>query len=253
VPPAQAVAILRQAGLQGVLVSSSDDEGTQKLLAAAPDLVVPELRPYRRRADMNTWGRDDGVVRYLEERLARFRYVGIGEFHLYGADAELPVPRRMTGIPRPRPPAAVTRSTPATASKPRPQGSAWSSCRSRRRWSRGCLFRPISSSARRMGAALPVALQFDADMPAHRHGMNYRPTLRAPGEAATKTRHVHLQNRNVGEFKASFLRNVAQIAPYLHDGRRPTLAAAVRHDAKIDLDRLHADGEHILEPLGLSV
>jgi predicted TIM-barrel fold metal-dependent hydrolase len=102
VPPPQAVAILRQAGLQGVLVSSSDDEGTQKLLAAAPDLIVPELRPYRRRADMNTWVRDDGVARYLEERLAKHRYVGIGEFHLFGADAELPVPRRMVALARER-------------------------------------------------------------------------------------------------------------------------------------------------------
>lgn len=102
VPPAQAVAILRQAGLQGVLVSSSDDEGTQMLRAAAPDLIVPELRPYRRRADLDTWVRDDGVVRYLEERLARYRYVGIGEFHLYGADAGLPVPRRMVALARER-------------------------------------------------------------------------------------------------------------------------------------------------------
>lgn len=102
VPPAQAVAMLRQAGLQGVLVSSSDDDGTQQLLAAAPELIVPELRPYRRRADLNTWVRDDGVVRYLDERLARFRYVGIGEFHLFGADAELPVPRRMVAVARER-------------------------------------------------------------------------------------------------------------------------------------------------------
>ena len=32
---------------------------------------------------------DDGVLRYLEERLAKYRYVGIGEFHLYGEDADL--------------------------------------------------------------------------------------------------------------------------------------------------------------------
>ena len=102
VPPAQAVAILRQAGLKGVLVSSSDDEGTQKLLAAAPDLIVPELRPYRSRADTSTWVRDDAIVPYLEQRLARYRYVGIGEFHLYGADAELPVPRRMVALARER-------------------------------------------------------------------------------------------------------------------------------------------------------
>ena len=100
VPPAQAVAILRQAGLKGVFVSSSDDDGTQKLLAAAPDLIVPELRPYRSRADTSTWVRDDGIVRYMEQRLARYRYVGVGEFHLYGADAELPVPRRMVALAR---------------------------------------------------------------------------------------------------------------------------------------------------------
>ena len=50
-------------------MSSSDDEGTQKLLAAAPDLIVPELRPYRTRADTSGWTRDEGIVKYLEARL----------------------------------------------------------------------------------------------------------------------------------------------------------------------------------------
>ena len=74
-----------------------------------------------------------------------------------------------------------------------------------------------------------------------------------PGEAATKTRHVQLQHRNFGEFKVPSLRNAAATAPYLHDGRLATLADVVRHYDQIDLDRLHADGERILEPLGLSV
>jgi hypothetical protein len=102
VPPKQAVQILRAAGLKGVLVSSSDDEGTQKLLAEAPDLIVPELRPYRTRADTSGWTRDAGIVTYLEARLAKYKYVGIGEFHLFGADAELPVPRRMVALARER-------------------------------------------------------------------------------------------------------------------------------------------------------
>lgn len=34
----------------------------------------------------------------------------------------------------------------------------------------------------RPGEALPLALQVDADMPAHRHGMNYRATVRALGD-----------------------------------------------------------------------
>jgi hypothetical protein len=102
VPPAQAVQLLREAGLKGVLVSSSDDEGTQRLLQAAPDLIVPELRPYRTRADVSTWARDEGTIKYLEARMARNRYVGIGEFHLFGADADLPVPRRMVALAKER-------------------------------------------------------------------------------------------------------------------------------------------------------
>jgi hypothetical protein len=102
VPPKQAAQILRDAGLEGAFVSSSDDEGTQMLLREAPDLVVPELRPYRTRADVSTWVRDEAITGYLEQRLARHAYVGIGEFHLYGADADLPVPRRLVALARER-------------------------------------------------------------------------------------------------------------------------------------------------------
>jgi len=38
------------------------------------------------------------VIEYLEARLKHYRYVAIGEFHLYGADADLPVPRRMVEL-----------------------------------------------------------------------------------------------------------------------------------------------------------
>jgi hypothetical protein len=97
-PPAQAVAMLRKAGVKGALVSSSGDDGQQRMAALAPDLVIPELRPYRSRADTGTWFRDDTVIPYLEERLKKFKYAGIGEFHLYGENADLPVPRRMVQL-----------------------------------------------------------------------------------------------------------------------------------------------------------
>jgi len=97
-PAAEAIAILRKAGVKRALVSSSDDAGTQKLFEAAPDLIVPELRPYRTRGEIGTWARDATVIEYLETRLKRYRYAAIGEFHLYGADAELPVPRRMVEL-----------------------------------------------------------------------------------------------------------------------------------------------------------
>jgi hypothetical protein len=100
VPPEQAVAILRAAGLRGAFVSSSDDRGTQLLAAAAPDLIVPQLRPYRTRADVGIWVREPAIVDYVEQRLARHRYVGLGEFHLYGEEALLPVPRRLVALAR---------------------------------------------------------------------------------------------------------------------------------------------------------
>ena len=40
VPPKEAIAILRKAGLSRALVSSSSDDGTQKLYAEAPDLIL---------------------------------------------------------------------------------------------------------------------------------------------------------------------------------------------------------------------
>jgi predicted TIM-barrel fold metal-dependent hydrolase len=100
VPVEQAIDIMRKAGVRRALISSSGDEGQQRLYRAAPDLVIPELRPYRSRGEIGTWFRDDSVIAYLEDRLKRHKYVGIGEFHLYGADADLPVPRRMVELAR---------------------------------------------------------------------------------------------------------------------------------------------------------
>lgn len=74
----------------------------------------------------------------------------------------------------------------------------------------------------------------------------------AAGGAATKTRHVEPQHRNFGEFKVPSLRNVGLTAPYMHDGQKATLEAVVRHYSELDLERLHTDGERILEPLHLS-
>lgn len=93
-PPKAAIALLRKAGLKRAMVSSSSDEGTQKLYTEAPDLVVPSLRPYRKRGEISSWVRDETLLPHLEERLKKYRYAAIGEFHVYGADADLPVMRR---------------------------------------------------------------------------------------------------------------------------------------------------------------
>lgn len=102
VPPQQVAKILRDAGVKKALVSSSDDDGTQRLLAAAPDIVVPSLRPYRRRGAINTWMHDPTVIDYLEDRLSRFEYQAIGEFHAFGDDIDTAVLQRLIELARER-------------------------------------------------------------------------------------------------------------------------------------------------------
>ena len=97
-PVKKAVQILREAGLKKAFVSSSSDEGTQKLYAVAPELVVPVLRPYRKRGETSSWKYDETVPTMLGERLRKYRYAGIGEFHAYGEDIELPVLQQVIGL-----------------------------------------------------------------------------------------------------------------------------------------------------------
>jgi cytochrome c peroxidase len=72
------------------------------------------------------------------------------------------------------------------------------------------------------------------------------------GAAATKTKHVDLQQANFGQFKTPSLRNVALTAPYMHDGRFATLHDVVKHYSELDIERLHVHGEALLRPLRLS-
>jgi len=99
-PPEKAIELLRAAGIRRGLVSSSNDEGQQRLAAAAPELVLLSLRPYRKRGDQGSWMRDDTVPAYLADRLARYRYVALGEYHIFGADVDLPVPRQLVALAR---------------------------------------------------------------------------------------------------------------------------------------------------------
>lgn len=100
IPPRDAIGRLRGAGITRALVSSSGDEGTRMLYQADPELVIPALRPYRRRGTLSTWMHDETVVPYLRERLARYRYVAIGELHLEGEEADLPVVRDVIRLAR---------------------------------------------------------------------------------------------------------------------------------------------------------
>ena len=117
VPVEQALAILRKAGVRRALVSSSGDDGLQRLYRAAPDVIIPALRPYRRRGEIGTWFKDESVITYLEDRLGRFKYVALGEYnrrvgdgadaidaarlafeHAVGLDPNLPSAQRELGL-----------------------------------------------------------------------------------------------------------------------------------------------------------
>lgn len=103
-PPDKALALLREAGVVRALVSSSGDgdatRGQQRLATLAPELILPSLRPYRQRGDQSSWFRDPSIATYLDERLAQHRYVALGEYHVFGADVDLPVPRHLVQLAR---------------------------------------------------------------------------------------------------------------------------------------------------------
>jgi predicted TIM-barrel fold metal-dependent hydrolase len=95
-------AILRNfvaAGVTQAIVSSTPDEGTQRLRAADPARIVAMLRPYRDNVGPGDWYNDQASVAYVAERLARGSYVGVGEVHLYDrAAAEAPVVRAIARL-----------------------------------------------------------------------------------------------------------------------------------------------------------
>lgn len=97
-PPAEALRILREAGVTRALVSSTPDAGTMRLWHQDAQLVVPILRPYRTAADSGTWARDGTILPYLESTYVRGVHRGIGEIHLRRGEAQLPVVRAVVAM-----------------------------------------------------------------------------------------------------------------------------------------------------------
>src|SRR5262249_2478025 len=96
--PERALSVLARANVVRALVSSTPDDGTLKLYGRSPRGIVPFLRPYRSRSDMATWPRDLAIAAYVEERLTRGIYRGIGEFHLGASDVDAPVVKRFAAV-----------------------------------------------------------------------------------------------------------------------------------------------------------
>jgi hypothetical protein len=89
-PLDQVLEIFKRNGVTGILATSRPNKGTHELVAAkAPGLwVVPFIRPYRTRADIQTWFNDPAIFDLIKAEYERGYYRGIGEFHIYGRAAE---------------------------------------------------------------------------------------------------------------------------------------------------------------------
>ena len=81
--------IFRRNNVTGILATSRPNKGTQQLVdAKSPDLwVVPFIRPYRQRSDIQTWFEDPAIWELIQSEYRRGYYRGIGEFHIYGKAA----------------------------------------------------------------------------------------------------------------------------------------------------------------------
>jgi hypothetical protein len=103
-PVNEAFALMRANGVATILATSRPNDGTHALVDGANQgvRVVPFLRPYRVRSDVQTWSTDATVLSLLEEEFRRGYYVGLGEFHLSGAAAANDVVRRTVEFARQR-------------------------------------------------------------------------------------------------------------------------------------------------------
>jgi hypothetical protein len=88
-PPDKLLDVFRKNGVTGILSTSRPNDGTHALIAEkAKDIwIVPFIRPYRTRADIQTWFKDPAIYELIENEYKRGYFRGIGEFHIYGPAA----------------------------------------------------------------------------------------------------------------------------------------------------------------------
>jgi hypothetical protein len=85
--------IFRNNGVTGILATSRPNKGTHQVVEAKPRglWIVPFIRPYRARADIQTWFKDPAIFELIKDEYKRGYYRGVGEFHIYGNDAAGPL------------------------------------------------------------------------------------------------------------------------------------------------------------------
>jgi hypothetical protein len=86
----EVLALFKKHRVTGILATSRPNTGTHALVDAKGDglQVVPFIRPYRVRPDIQTWFKDPIIFELVQEEFKRGYYRGIGEFHLSGQAAD---------------------------------------------------------------------------------------------------------------------------------------------------------------------
>jgi len=85
----EVLALFRKHRVTGILATSRPNAGTHALMDAAHEglQVVPFIRPYRVRADIQSWFGDPVIFDLVQDEFKRGYYRGVGEFHLSGQSA----------------------------------------------------------------------------------------------------------------------------------------------------------------------
>jgi amidohydrolase family protein len=89
-PLERVLEVFRRNSVAGILANSRPNKGTHQLVdAKAPGLwVVPFIRPYRTRDDVQNWSSDPAIYDLIEAEYKRGYFRGVGEFHIYGNAAQ---------------------------------------------------------------------------------------------------------------------------------------------------------------------
>ena len=85
----EVVALFKKHRVTGILATSRPNTGTHALMDAKADglWIVPFIRPYRVRPDIQTWFNDPTIFDLVQDEFKRGYYRGVGEFHLSGKAA----------------------------------------------------------------------------------------------------------------------------------------------------------------------
>lgn len=85
----EVLALFKKHRVTGILATSRPNDGTHALMDSKAEglWVVPFIRPYRVRPDIQTWFNDPVIFDLVQQEYKRGYYRGIGEFHLSGKSA----------------------------------------------------------------------------------------------------------------------------------------------------------------------